>query len=134
MAFGSFDFLHLGHLKYLELAKGKGDYLLVVVSRDSSFIGEKGKKPFFSAEERRKSVSSLKCVDEAIVGNSGDRLRIVEEKKPFAIVLGYDQRVKISELKKELAERGFGKIKVFRAPAFQPEKFKSAKIKKILGL
>lgn len=35
LSFGVFDLLHNGHLNLLEQARGLGDYLIVVVARDS---------------------------------------------------------------------------------------------------
>lgn len=34
IAYGTFDFLHLGHIKLLERAKALGDYLIVGVTAD----------------------------------------------------------------------------------------------------
>ena len=44
LAFGTFDVLHPGHIHYLKKAKGLGDRLVVIVSRDDSvrLIKKKG--------------------------------------------------------------------------------------------
>jgi len=123
MCFGTFDVLHPGHLDYFRQAKEYGDYLIVVIARDSSVEQEKGKPPRHTAEERRAEVA--KVVDKAIIGNEGNRLNIVEEVKPDVIVLGYDQKVDEEKIKEKLAKRGVHP-KIVRAKAFQPEKYKSS--------
>ena len=106
---GVFDILHAGHVKFLEACKklDKNSKLIVVISRDSTVLKEKGKKPVMAEEERRLIVESLKSVDKAILGNEGsDKLIIVEELKPDIIVLGYDQDWDEKDLKKQLEKRG----------------------------
>jgi len=114
--FGVFDLIHPGHIRFLENCKKihKNSKLIVVISRDSIVLKEKGKNPVISEEERREIISSLKFVDEAILGYEGsDRLKIVEEIKPDIIVLGYNQNWGEKELEEELRKRGL-KIKVIR--------------------
>ena len=41
---GCFDILHFGHIKYLQDAKNKGDYLIVAVNSDASIKKIKAKK------------------------------------------------------------------------------------------
>jgi len=109
VTFGVFDIIHAGHIKFLENCKktDKNSRLIVVISRDSTVLRERGKKPIMPEQERKKIVGSLKVVDEAILGYEGlDKFRIVEEIKPDIIVLGYDQPWDEKELKKELKGRG----------------------------
>lgn len=109
VTFGVFDIIHAGHIKFLENCKktDKNSKLIVVISRDSTVLRERGKKPIMPEQERKKIVGSLKVVDEAILGYEGlDKFRIVEEIKPDIIVLGYDQPWDEKELKKELKGRG----------------------------
>ncbi len=124
MCMGTFDILHPGHLDYFRQAKEHGDYLIVVVARNSSAIAE-GKKLKFSEKERHARVASQTIVDKAVLGNEGDKLKIVEQEKPDAICLGYDQKVNEEKLKETLAKRGLTP-KIFRANAYFPEKYKSS--------
>jgi len=119
--FGVFDILHLGHVKFLEACRkiDKDSKLIVVISRDSTVLKEKGKKPVIAEEERRQIVESLKPVDEAILGHEGpNKLRIVEELKPDIIVLGYDQNWNEKKLKEKLEERGL-KTEVLRLKKYE---------------
>src|SRR3989344_3830289 len=90
MAFGTFDVLHLGHVKYLEAARALGDYLVVIVTTDKNVEKFKGKKPVYSQDERAQIVGSLRCVDEAVVGFEDDFYRTVEKFRPDTLALGYD--------------------------------------------
>ncbi len=124
MCMGTFDILHPGHLDYFKQAKEHGDYLIVVVARDSSAIAE-GKKLKFGEKERHTCVASVSIVDKAVLGNEGDKLKIVEQEKPDMICLGYDQKVNEEKLKEALAKRGLTP-KIIRATAYHPEKYKSS--------
>lgn len=124
---GTFDILHPGHLDYFRQAKHFGDYLIVVVARDSSAAKE-GKTLKFSEEERLAHVAAQTIVDKAVLGNEGDKLKIVEHVKPDIICLGYDQQVNEEKLKEALAKRGLHP-QIVRAQAYQPETYKSSLLK-----
>ena len=102
---GTFDILHLGHLWLLNKAKEHGDRLIVVVSRDESVERIKGRKPVFPEEERLELVRNLRMVDEAILGHSMDKLKVIEELRPDVLVLGPDPWKK-EEIEYELKKRG----------------------------
>jgi FAD synthetase len=116
MATGVFDLLHAGHLFYLEESKSLGDELVVVVAHDET-VKEQKHSPIISHELRRKLIEALKPVDKAVIGNPGDKLKIVEELKPDIIALGYDQ-FKHIDLKRKLIERGI-KAKIIRLPKYE---------------
>ena len=63
ITYGTFDLLHYGHVNLLRRAKELGDYLIVVVSTDEFNWGQKRKKCYFSYEERKKMVESIRYVD-----------------------------------------------------------------------
>ncbi len=130
MCFGTFDLLHLGHLSYFEQAKKHGDYLIVVIARDKTKRRQK-KRIIFSERERLKMVQSLKAVDEAVLGNVDNHLKIVLVKKPDILCLGYDQKINKKELRRRLAENNFYPA-IIRIKAYQPQHQKSKKIKRLL--
>ena len=67
---GTFDILHLGHLKYLERCKEEGDILVVCVAGDARTRKRKGaNRPVMPAIQRAEIVASLKMVDLAFVSN-----------------------------------------------------------------
>ena len=70
ITFGTFDVLHIGHLKLLKRAAAFGDRLVVGVSADALNISKKGRRSVFSQEDRLEIVASLKLVDEVFVEES----------------------------------------------------------------
>ncbi|MBI2665689.1 adenylyltransferase/cytidyltransferase family protein, partial [Candidatus Woesearchaeota archaeon] len=117
MCFGTFDLLHPGHLSYLQQAKQQGDHLIVVVARDKTKEKE-GKKTLFSEQERLGLVKSLAIVDEAILGHEGNLFKIVQEKNPQIICLGYDHKVKKNFLRQKLSQLGITS-KIMRMKPYQ---------------
>ena len=65
LTYGTFDLLHIGHVNILKRSKELGDYLVVAVSTDE-FNAIKGKKSYFSYEDRKQIVEAVKYVDEVI--------------------------------------------------------------------
>lgn len=65
ITYGTFDLLHYGHINLLRRAKQQGDYLIVVLSTDE-FNMLKGKKAYFSYNERKLLLEAIKYVDEVI--------------------------------------------------------------------
>lgn len=135
MAFGTFDFLHLGHVYTFEQAKALGDKLVVVISRDSSVEKIKGKKPFFSQEERKQLVEALKAVDETVIGDEVDFFVPVKKYAPDILALGYDQQVMPEKvIREKLDAIGLTKTKIVRLKPFEHDKHKSSSLKKFYGV
>ena len=65
--FGTFDFLHKGHLNLFRQAKKKCDYLIVVVARDKTVKKVKGKLPVHNESKRLNEIKKLKLIDHAIL-------------------------------------------------------------------
>lgn len=64
LAGGCFDVLHIGHIKFLEKARQKGDYLFILLESDESVKKLKGdKRPINSQDDRAQILSALKFVD-----------------------------------------------------------------------
>ncbi|MBT0772175.1 adenylyltransferase/cytidyltransferase family protein [Kineosporia sp. J2-2] len=70
ITFGTFDVLHIGHLRILERAKAHGDRLVVGVSSDALNMSKKGRNPIFSEKERSSLIEALKVVDEVFIEES----------------------------------------------------------------
>ena len=62
---GTYDLLHVGHINLLRRARELGDYLIVVVSSDE-FNAIKGKKAYYSFEDRKKILEAIRYVDEVL--------------------------------------------------------------------
>jgi D-glycero-beta-D-manno-heptose 1-phosphate adenylyltransferase len=61
---GCFDLLHLGHVRYLQAARGLGDVLAVGLNGDRSVRELKGSgRPINKEEDRAEMLAALECVD-----------------------------------------------------------------------
>ena len=132
MVFGTFDVLHEGHLNLFEQAKKFGDYLIVVVARDSTVEVVKQHKTLFNENQRLAKVKEAKNVDLAVLGNKDDKYKVIEEHKPEIICLGYDQSSFTDKLQDELIKRKIS-AKIIRLQPYKEDVFKSSKIKKVLN-
>lgn len=131
LVFGTFDGLHKGHLDFFKQAKEFGDFLVVVVGRDSTIIKTKGRPPKLGEQERLKAVQDCGLVDEARLGNENmSPYVVVKEVNPDIICLGYDQTHFTDKLGAALKEMGMGKVQIQRLKAFEPEKYKSSILNK----
>jgi len=101
MAFGKFNLIHPGHIKYLEEAKRHCDELVVVVATDYTLKG----KGIMPEEQRREVVQALKPVDKAILGGE-NKFDILSKENPDVVVLGPDQEQDEVELEQEREKRG----------------------------
>lgn len=63
ITYGTFDLLHYGHINLLRRAKELGDYLIVALSTDDFNEREKGKKTYFSFEQRKQLLETIRYVD-----------------------------------------------------------------------
>lgn len=66
ITYGTFDLLHYGHINLLRRAKALGDYLIVALSTDEFNWNSKGKKSYFSYEERKAMLEAIRYVDMVI--------------------------------------------------------------------
>ncbi len=127
MCFGTFDLLHLGHLNYFKQAKKHGDYLIVVLARDKTKQNQK-KEILFTEEERLELIQNLKLVNEAVLGDHQDFLKIIQEQQPQVICLGYDHQINEAELAKKLSALGLNPV-IKRMEPYCPQKHKSTLLK-----
>jgi FAD synthetase len=128
MTFGTFDIFHEGHKNYLEQAKELGDYLVVVVARDETVLRVKSEWTRNSEEERLEVLEKSGLADEVVLGSLEDKYAVIEKYRPDVIALGYDQRVDLAELTEKLGNLKL-KAEIVRLEAYQPEKYKSSKLK-----
>lgn len=77
---GCYDLLHAGHVAFFKTASQYGN-LYVSVGQDDNLFKLKGKKPYFSQEERVYMVGAVKYVTEAFVASGNGMLDFVEDMK-----------------------------------------------------
>ena len=88
---GCFDILHYGHVKYLQDARSKGDYLVVAVNSDSSVKKIKAKnRPVIGQSDRLKILAALSSVDFVVLFNDNNPLRLIKALKPDILIKGAD--------------------------------------------
>ena len=57
---------HYGHIEYLNAAKNRCDFLIVIVNNDEQ-VKLKGSVPFMDRFHRANIINNLKCVDKTII-------------------------------------------------------------------
>ena len=75
ITYGTFDLLHYGHINLLRRAKALGDYLIVALSTDEFNLKEKNKRSYFSYDERKLILESIRYVDLIIPEESWEQKR-----------------------------------------------------------
>ena len=77
---GCYDLLHAGHIAFFKTAAQYGK-LYVSLGQDENLLRLKGKKPYFSQEERVYMVGAVKYVSEAFVASGEGMLDFEEDMK-----------------------------------------------------
>lgn len=99
LTYGTYDLLHRGHINLLRRAREMGDHLTVGLSTDE-FNGLKNKKSFYSYEERKLVLESVRFVDAVIPENNWNQKREDIDKLDISIlVMGDDWTGKFDDLK-----------------------------------
>jgi len=97
-----------------------GDFLVVVVARDSTVRKRKGREPVISEEKREELVSSIKYVDTVVKGSETNIYDTLEKVKPDIVALGYDQHHSEREIIEQAKQRGI-LVEVVRLDSPIPE-------------
>lgn len=88
---GCFDILHLGHLRLLEYAKSRGDFLIVGIDSDERVRQLKGKqRPINNEFFRKEMLESIRWVDNVVVFSSDNQLENLIQYNVDLIVVGSD--------------------------------------------
>jgi len=99
ITYGTFDLLHYGHINLLKRAKELGDYLIVALSTNE-FNQIKGKKCFFSFDQRKQLLESIRYVDLVIPEKNWEqKISDIKEFKINTFVMGDDWEGKFNYLK-----------------------------------
>lgn len=68
---GTFDLLHVGHLRYLSAVKSLGDIVVVLLSSDNRVKARKGPdRPIIPEDDRARMLDALKIVDYVFIDPS----------------------------------------------------------------
>lgn len=98
LTFGTFDVLHVGHLRILERAARLGDRLIVGVSSDALNLAKKGRPPVFPQDERLQLVSAIRYVHSVFLEESLDLKReYLLRHKAGVLAMGDDWKGRFDE-------------------------------------
>jgi rfaE bifunctional protein nucleotidyltransferase chain/domain len=88
---GCFDLLHVGHVRYLQAARRRGDALVVAVNGDESVRALKGPtRPINSEADRAEVLAGLECVDFVVLFHTPRVDSVIREVRPSVYVKGGD--------------------------------------------
>jgi rfaE bifunctional protein nucleotidyltransferase chain/domain len=88
---GYFDLLHVGHVRYLQAARGLGDLLIVALNADSTARRAKdSRRPIVEERDRAEVLSALSCVDYVVVFEEDTAERVVSVLRPDIYAKGGD--------------------------------------------
>ena len=88
---GVFDILHVGHVRYLRLARTLGEALMVAVNSDASVRELKGAgRPLVHENERAELLAALEPVDYVTIFDDVSPRSLIAELLPDVLVKGGD--------------------------------------------
>jgi rfaE bifunctional protein nucleotidyltransferase chain/domain len=88
---GTFDLLHIGHIKHLQRAKSEGDVLCVTITADQ-FINKGPDRPVFNETLRAESLAAIECVDFVSIVYAATAIPAIEQLSPHLYVKGSDYK------------------------------------------
>jgi len=92
---GVFDLLHVGHTRYLEDARSRGDLLVVAINSDKSAEALKGKgQPIVPEDERMEVLAGLSFVDYVTTFEEPTADALLDQLKPNLYAKGADYTLK----------------------------------------
>ncbi len=122
ITYGTFDLLHYGHINLLRRAKEMGDYLIVALSTDYFNEVDKGKKTYFSYEQRKQLLEAVRYVDLVIPEENWEqKVNDMHEYHIDTFVMGDDWTGKFDFLRDE----GVDVIYLPRTPEISTTKIKT---------
>ena len=88
-AHGTFDLLHLGHVRHLESARSLGDNLVVTLTADR-FVNKGPGRPVFTEALRAEMLAALHFVTAVAVAESPDAVSAIDAIRPSVYAKGQD--------------------------------------------
>lgn len=89
LAHGTFDLLHIGHIKHLQAARKLGNVLVVTVTADQ-FVNKGQGRPRFSHHLRADAIAAMDCVDYVAVNHTNTAAEAIALLKPHVFVKGIE--------------------------------------------
>ena len=136
ITFSTFDLFHAGHVKMLEEAKSKCDYLIVGLQLDPSIDRPKKNKPTQSIIERYVQLRGCKYIDEIIpYVSENDLIDVLSSFKIDLRIIGEEYKNKVFTGKDYCIKKGIEiyynkREHRFSSSALRKQVIKSEKINK----
>ena len=112
---GTFDLLHMGHIRYLQSARKEGDVLFVTIT-DDAYVNKGPGRPIFNRELRSENLAALSCVDYVAINAAATAVNIIQKVKPAFYAKGSDYKIASDDvtgnitLEKNAVEENGGKL------------------------
>lgn len=92
---GVFDLVHVGHVRYLEDARSRGDFLVVALNSDASAEQLKGKgRPVVELDDRMEVVAGFGFVDYVTSFDEATADKLLERLRPSLYAKGTEYTLK----------------------------------------
>jgi len=88
---GTFDLLHIGHIRHLQNARKEGDILVTTVTGDR-FVNKGPGRPVFPEHLRSENLAALACVDFVSINQAETAINVISLVKPNIYVKGQDYK------------------------------------------
>ncbi len=88
-AHGTFDLLHLGHVRHLQAARRHCDVLIVTVTADK-FVNKGPGRPVFTEALRAEMLATLEYVNWVAINDSPDAVTAIQRLRPDIYIKGQD--------------------------------------------
>jgi len=112
LAYGRFDLVHAGHVRFLKAAKSKTGTLVVGVIPDNTASTSLARD--HSQLERAHAVAELACVDYVLLAETDSLSHLIEKLKPTILALGIEYKnVKTGDIARAIEKQASKKRQVF---------------------
>jgi rfaE bifunctional protein kinase chain/domain/rfaE bifunctional protein nucleotidyltransferase chain/domain len=91
MCHGTFDLMHIGHIRHLQRAKQEGDVLLVTVTGDA-YVNKGPGRPVFNEQLRAENLAALGCIDFVVINHAVTAVEALHKIRPSIYAKGSDYR------------------------------------------
>lgn len=100
---GVFDLLHPGHVKHFEVAKRKGDILVVTVTKDE-YVNKGPGRPIFNEQLRAETIAAMECVDYVAINEWPTAVEAIKKLRPNFYIKGSDYAKKEDDVTGKIYE------------------------------
>ena len=88
---GTFDLLHIGHIRHLQSASKEGDVLIATITGDI-YVNKGPGRPVFNEHLRSENLAALACVDFISINQASTAINVISKVKPQVYVKGKDYK------------------------------------------